>query len=83
VTDVDTSVRRLLALHWQIPPERIVPEARLAQDLDLDSMDAIELAILLEDAFDISLPERARAHVRSFGDVVQLVKERLGTHAPS
>lgn len=33
------------------------PDSRLVEDLDLDSLDRIELAVQLERAFDIDIPD--------------------------
>ncbi len=78
---VATRLRRLVAAHLEVDPRRLVPEARLGQDLCLDSLAAIELTMVIEDEFDISLPEEVVADVRTYGDVLGLVAERAGEHA--
>ncbi len=78
---VATRLRRLVAAHLELDPRRLVPEARLGQDLCLDSLAAIELTMVIEDEFDISLPEEVVADVRTYGDVLGLVAERAGEHA--
>lgn len=77
MTDVSTAVRDVLALHLEVEPHRLQPEARLLEDLRIDSLTAIELAMVLEDEFDISLPEEVVAHVCTYGDMVEVVAERV------
>ena len=73
----------MVALHLEIEPQRLRPEARLLEDLLVDSLTAIELAMVLEDEFDISLPEEIVAHVCTYGDMVEVVTERVdGAVAP-
>lgn len=79
--EVGTRLRRLVAAHLDLDPRRLVPEARLGQDLCVDSLAAIELTMVIEDEFDISLPEDVVADVRTYGDVLALVAERADEHA--
>ncbi len=74
-------LRRLVAAHLDVDPSRLVPQARLGQDLCVDSLAAIELTMVIEDEFDIALPEEVMADVRTYGDVLARVAERAGEHA--
>ena len=78
---VATRLRKLVAAHLEVDPRRLVSEARLGQDLCVDSLAAIELTMVIEDEFDISLPEEVVADVRTYGDVLALVAERADEHA--
>jgi acyl carrier protein len=81
-TDVlESQLRRLVAAHLEVDPGRLVPEARLGQDLCIDSLAAVELTMVIEDEFDIALPEEVMADVRTYGDVLARVAERAGEHA--
>lgn len=77
MTDLEPRVRELISTHLDIDPERLHPQARLGADLCIDSLAAIELALVLEDAFDIALPDEEREDVRTYGDVVELVREKV------
>jgi acyl carrier protein len=54
-----------------------VPEARLAEDLGLDSLDAVELAISVERKFDIEVPEEELTKLKTVADMVALVESRV------
>jgi acyl carrier protein len=58
-----------------IPPEAVTLTAQLAEDLGVDSVDAVELVVALEQHFDITLPETVLADVKTVQDVVDLVRE--------
>ena len=41
-------IRAIFKENFAIEPERVTPEAHLFEDLDLDSIDAVDLAIKLQ-----------------------------------
>ena len=68
--------RELVAL-FELPPEQITPKARLYDDLDLDSIDAVDLAVRLQDLTKKRIkPEQFKA-VRTVEDVVDAVEQML------
>src|SRR5262249_29381505 len=74
---VEPRIRALVADHLGVRPEELTAEVSLVDDLAADSLDMIELAIAVEDALDISIPERTIEHVRSFGDLVEIIAQGL------
>ncbi|HVL05993.1 MAG TPA: phosphopantetheine-binding protein [Acidimicrobiales bacterium] len=83
MSDMEPQVRQIVAVHLDVDPNRLKPEARLGEDLCVDSLAAIELAMVLEDEFDIALPEEVVSCVRTYGDVVHLVGEKVAGRAGS
>ncbi|MBA3268209.1 MAG: acyl carrier protein [Acidimicrobiia bacterium] len=65
------------------PPSRsarraeLTPEARLSEDLCVDSLTAVELLMILEDEFDIALPEDEVGDMKTFAELVTVVAERV------
>ncbi len=80
-TGMEPRVRTVVAVHLDVDPERLHAGARLGEDLCVDSLAAVELAMVLEDEFDIALPEEVLGCVRTYGDVVTLVQERVESRA--
>jgi len=78
MNDVEARVRELISTHLDIDPDRLRPDARLGEDLCIDSLAAIELAMVLEDAFDVALPDEERESIRTYDDVVNLVRSKVG-----
>lgn len=54
--------------------DRITPDATLVDDLDLDSLDVVELVMDLEDEFGIEISDEDSERVETVGDLVALVK---------
>ena len=81
--EMEPRVRSVVAVHLDVDPNRLQPEARLGEDLCVDSLAAIELAMVLEDEFDIALPEEVLGCVRTYGDVVSLVNAKVAGRSSS
>jgi acyl carrier protein len=61
----------------QVPEEKITPEARFADDLDVDSLDLVELVMALEEAFDIEVGEAELEGVETIGQAFTLVTSKI------
>jgi acyl carrier protein len=81
MSDLEPRVRAVVATHLDVDPARLVPTARLGEDLCIDSLDAVDLTMVLEDEFDIALPDEVVENVRTYGEVVELVRERVDARA--
>ena len=75
--DVASGLKEIMAARLGLPAEQLVPEARLVEDLGLDSLDAVELAISVERKFDIEVPEEELTKLKTVADMVALVESRL------
>ena len=56
---------------------KIVSGALLKEDLDIDSLDLVEVALALEDATGLSLPEEELDEITTVGDIVSLIESKL------
>lgn len=75
--DVAGGLREIMAARLGLAAEQLVPEARLVEDLGLDSLDAVELAISVERKFDIEVPEEELTKLKTVADMVALVESRI------
>ncbi|KRG71149.1 acyl carrier protein [Pseudoxanthomonas dokdonensis] len=58
---------------FEIDPVRITPEARLYDDLDIDSIDAVDLIVQLKPLLGRSLQPDSFKAVRTVQDVVDVL----------
>ena len=70
-------LREILEETFEIPPERVVPEAGLFSELDLDSIDAVDLAIKLQEMTGKRVKPEEFKTVRTVGDVIRTVKQLM------
>ena len=70
-------LRTIFGESFEIESARVTPDARLREDLDLDSIDAIDLAVRLEEETALKLDDDELRGVRRVADVVELVHAKL------
>ena len=67
----------LLKREFQFRDEELVPTAHLIDDLDIDSIDAVDLGVRVEEQMRIHLDEDDLKSLKILQDVVDLIHERL------
>ncbi|MCC3867770.1 acyl carrier protein [Terrisporobacter mayombei] len=51
-------------------------ETSLKEDLDADSLDAVEVIMALEEGFDIEIPDEDAENFKTIGDIVGYIENR-------
>jgi len=72
-------IREIFQENFDIEPARVTPEAHLYEDLDLDSIDAVDLAIKLQELTGRRIKPEEFKSVRTVGDVIAAVESLLAT----
>ncbi|MGW6062255.1 acyl carrier protein [Streptomyces sp. NPDC055189] len=57
--------------------EELTDDQRLAEDLDIDSTELVEVVVALEQHFGVSIDAEAEGGFRTFGDLVDCVERLL------
>ncbi|MCL2645180.1 MAG: acyl carrier protein [Betaproteobacteria bacterium] len=70
-------IRNVLHEHFETPLERVTSDANLYQDLDIDSIDAVDLLIHLKQLTGKAISPEVFKQVRTVGDVVDAVYAHL------
>jgi acyl carrier protein len=70
-------IREIFKENFAIEPERVTPEAHLFEELDLDSIDAVDLAIKLQELTGRRIKPEEFKSVRTVGDVMAAVESLL------
>ena len=53
-----------------VAPEQVALHTRLAEDLGVDSIDRLALALELEEEFDVAISDNALSQMRTIGDAI-------------
>lgn len=67
-------VKEVIADTVNIDEADIKLEATLKDDLGIDSLDAVEISIALEDAFEITIPQEELANFTTVKDIVEYIE---------
>jgi acyl carrier protein len=74
--DIHEQIRSSLVELFQLDPERITPDARLMEDLEIDSIDAVDLMDRLKRFTGRKISAEDFRSVRTVGDLTVAI-ERL------
>lgn len=74
-TPVVEQVNKLMIEGFEIPEAQLKPEAHLFNDLGLDSLDAVDMVVYLEEKIQLKVDAEKMAQVKTLGDVYKLVEE--------
>lgn len=75
--EVLTRLAHFLTEMFEVPKEKIRLDARLYEDLDLDSIDAVDLIVKLQELTGRKISPQDFRTVRTVGDVVEKVRALL------
>ncbi|WP_266157749.1 acyl carrier protein [Dyella silvatica] len=75
--DILFRLKNVLRDTFEIDPSRVTPETHLFTDLQLDSIDAVDLAIQVQDMTGMRIKPEDFKNVRTVNDVVATVRSLL------
>ncbi len=79
--EVIAQVNQLMMSGFEIPAEKLLPSATLIGDLGLDSLDAVDMLVYIEETMGIKVEGERLATVKTLGDVYQLASESMAASA--
>lgn len=69
-------VKKLLAEQLNINADIITEESRVIEDLGADSLDVVEMLMVLEDEFDVTVSDEESLQLKTVGDIVKLIDKK-------
>ena len=57
------------------PKEDVTPEANFVDDLDIDSLSMVEIAVAAQDKFGVEIPDEQLKDLKTVQDVVNFVSK--------
>jgi len=75
--DLEQRLTKLLIDRCGTKAEAIRPEANLQADLGLDSLDAVELAIAIEDEFDVKILDEDMKKLSTVAEALAVIQHLL------
>jgi len=68
-------VQKIICEQFGIEASEVKMESSIADDFGADSLDLVDLAMTIEDAFDIEVPDEELENVKTVGDIVKFIEE--------
>ena len=75
--DVLARLKEIIIDRLDVEEEQIRPEASFVEDLGADSLDIVELIMGIEEEFDIEIPDDQVEKIKTVGDIVKFIEEKV------
>jgi acyl carrier protein len=80
--DIFTKLKEVLVAEFDLDPELVTPEALLYTDLDLDSIDAVDMVVRMKEYIQGKIDPVLFKNARTVQDVVDVLYPLMQTPAP-
>lgn len=74
--EITTKLIALISEHLDVAPEAVTPEASFFQDLGADSLDIVDIAMRIEEAFGIQIRNEDYLNLTRLGDAAKYIEKR-------
>lgn len=68
-------IKKILVETMDIEQEKVTLDAKLKDDLNLDSLDSVELIMSAEEEFGIEIPDEDVMNFKTVNDIVNYIEE--------
>lgn len=76
--NVGERVRKVVKEHLGVTDKQVMEGATTFEELNADSLDAVEIVMALEEEFEIEIPDDDVDDMDSIDDTIKLVESKLG-----
>jgi acyl carrier protein len=78
MSDLEERVKDIIVEELGVEREKVTENASFMEDLGADSLDTVELVMAFEKEFDIDIPDEEAEKLRTVGDALRYLHEKLG-----
>ena len=75
--DIFEQVKKILCDQLDLEEEQVNEDSEVIDDLGADSLDIVDLVMTLEEEFDTEIPDEDIENVKTVGDIVKYIEERV------
>ena len=80
--EIITTINTALAEEFELDLDDMTPDVSLYEDLGLDSLDTVDMVIVLEGAFHFKIREETEVkEIRTLGDIHAFVTKKLAAES--
>ena len=77
-TEIEEKVRDFLIDDLEIEEENIFPEARLKEDMGIDSLDYVDIVVIVEKNFGFQIVPQEMANVKTLSQFYDYIESKVG-----
>ena len=75
--NLEERVKKIIVTQLAVDIAEVTPQSQFVQDLGADSLDTVELVMALEEEFDVEIPDEDAEKIKTVGEAVTYIKEKL------
>ncbi|MDD3365382.1 MAG: acyl carrier protein [Syntrophomonas sp.] len=75
------AVKKIIVEVKDISGDEIQLESRFEEDLEADSLDVVEMIMLIEEEYEFEIPEEIAEKLKTVKDVVDYIEKHLAENA--
>ena len=79
-TEIEEKVRDFLVEDLEIDEEKIYPQAKLKEDMGIDSLDLVDIVVIVEKNFGFKLKAEEMAGVDTYGQFCDYIERKVNAH---
>lgn len=76
--EIDEKVKEFLIDDLEIDEEKIAPEALLKEDLGIDSLDFVDIVVIVEKKFGFKIKPEEMAEVKTLSQFCDYIQSKVG-----
>ena len=77
INEIREKVNAFLVEELEIDEAKIADDARLKEDLGIDSLEVVDVIVLVEQEFGFKMSREDFKDIRTYGDFCQFIADRL------
>lgn len=70
-------LKLILSEQFSIDEDSITPQTDIAEDLEADSLDVVDILMSIEDEFEIEIPDEEIDRIRTVGELADYIKSKM------
>lgn len=70
-------LREVICRFVDIDPETLTEDTNIRTELGLNSLELVNIAVAIEDEFDVEIPDREVVHLETLGDAAKLIEKYM------
>ena len=76
--EILAKLQQIIQDRLDVEADKIVPAASFVEDLGADSLDIVELIMVIEEEFDIEIPDEDAEKLTTVGEAINYAAAKLG-----
>ena len=77
-TEIEEKVKEFLIDDLEIEEENIFPEAKLKEDVGIDSLDYVDIVVIVEKNFGFKIKPEEMAKVKTLSQLYDYIESKVG-----